>query len=250
MKKIRIKKIVGVNEEKNIFVEIIRIIFECLGRIGAGTIYLGYLIIHNINKLVSKLYNKMPYAVRVLIIYIMLGMIGINYLNPKTEIIYKNVINNQPLVIEFTKNDDGLSVESIDKSEEGKETSQKDLKVCKNETACKIYDRAIEKGATHEQALIIVAISRHETGAWTSYNFKTNNNLGGIMSNGTIKKYASFNDGLDGMINLLLNNYFGKGLDTIEKIGNKYCPVGQNDKGDNKYWIPKVTQFYNEYLED
>lgn len=52
------------------------------------------------------------------------------------------------------------------------------------------------------------------------------------------------------MVSLLQNNYFGKGLDTIEKIGAKYCPVGaDNDpNGLNQYWVPGVTRIYNNYL--
>ena len=105
---------------------------------------------------------------------------------------------------------------------------------------------------THEQAILLVAISKHETGNWTSDLYKNNNNFGGIY-NGREEKFYSYKskeEGLQAFVNLLKNNYFGKGLKSIEEIGNKYCPVGaSNDpKGVNVNWIPKVTQYYNNYL--
>ena len=105
---------------------------------------------------------------------------------------------------------------------------------------------------THEQAILLVAISKHETGNWTSYNFKNKNNLGGLYngSKGTFYSYESLESGIEAFVNLLKNRYFGKGLNTIEEIGNVYCPVGaSNDpNGLNKHWIPKVSQYYNNYL--
>jgi predicted metal-dependent phosphoesterase TrpH len=120
------------------------------------------------------------------------------------------------------------------------------------EIECQIYNKAIEKELTHEQAILLVAISKHETGNWTSYNFKNKNNLGGLYngSKGTFYSYESLESGIEAFVNLLKNRYFGKGLNTIEEIGNVYCPVGvSNDpNGLNQHWIPKVSQYYNNYL--
>ena len=121
-----------------------------------------------------------------------------------------------------------------------------------NDTEKSIYNKSVESGLTHEQAILLVAISKHETGNWTSDLYKNNNNFGGIY-NGREEKFYSYNskeEGLQAFVNLLKNNYFGKGLNTIEEIGAKYCPVGaSNDpKGVNVNWVPKVTQYYNNYL--
>lgn len=116
-----------------------------------------------------------------------------------------------------------------------------------------IYNKSIELGLTEKQAMLMIAISRHETGAWTSKAFKEKNNFGGIMwKNATeIKPFDSYESGLDYYVKHLKNNYLNKGLTTIEKIGAIYCPVGAaNDpNGLNKYWVGGVTNFYNSYLK-
>ena len=116
-----------------------------------------------------------------------------------------------------------------------------------------IYNKSIELGLTEKQAMLMIAISRHETGAWTSKAFKEKNNFGGIMwKNATeIKPFDSYEKGLDYFVKHLRNNYLNKGLTTIEKIGAIYCPVGAaNDpNGLNKYWVGGVTNFYDSYLK-
>ena len=54
--------------------------------------------------------------------------------------------------------------------------------------------------------------------------------------------------GIDFFVSNLKNNYIDMGLDTIELIQPKYCPIGAaNDpKGLNKYWVGGVTKYYNE----
>ena len=120
-----------------------------------------------------------------------------------------------------------------------------------NDIACKIYSKALENGLTREQSLIVVSISAHETGYWTSRVFKTKNNFGGVMCNTGLRTYDNLESGLNHFVNLLTNYYFNQGLTTIEQIGNKYCPVGaSNDPtGVNKNWIPGVTSIYNNYLQ-
>ena len=133
------------------------------------------------------------------------------------------------------------------------QVEQKTENICKleNAIACKIYDKAISNGLSHNQAIIVVSISAHETGYWTSSVFKEKNNFGGVMCNSGLINYETFEDGLNGFVNLLTNNYFNQGLTTIETIGNKYCPVGaKNDPtGVNKNWIPSVSSIYNNYLQ-
>ena len=112
-----------------------------------------------------------------------------------------------------------------------------------------IYNKSVSIGLTHEQSILVVSISKHETGKWTSNAFINKKNFGGIMGTNGLKVYNSYEEGLSSFVNLLKNRYFDKGLNTIEQIGNVYCPIGcDNDNGTNQHWIPRVTQYYNEYI--
>lgn len=117
---------------------------------------------------------------------------------------------------------------------------------------CAVYDEAIEQGMTEEQAKVAIAISKHETGSYTSPLFKNNNNIGGLY-NSSAKKfytYKSLEDGISAFIKNLKKGYFDKGLDTIEKIQKKYAPLNAaNDPtGLNNHWVSGVTYFYNELV--
>lgn len=215
--------------------------------------YLIYLLFKTINKLVVKAFNKLPRVLKVALIYtLIIGNL------PHFITIYKTIdnleINTKSLtttvaIVEKVETTEKVETETIEETEivEEKNTCQ-----LSTEIECQIYNKAIEKELTHEQAILLVAISKHETGNWTSYNFKNKNNLGGLYNGnkGTFYSYESLESGIEAFVNLLKNRYFGKGLNTIEEIGNVYCPVGaSNDpNGLNKHWIPKVSQFYNEYL--
>lgn len=216
--------------------------------------YAIYVIIRAINNLVVKLFNKLPRLIKVLIIYALISGNIFMIINLDKIVVVQKIQQVENKVIETI-------TENIETTEKVETQKQEEIKVEKTENTtcklkkdieCKIYNKGIEKGLTKEQSLLLVAISKHETGNWTSKAFKEKNNFGGIMSSSTgeLKIYKTQNEGLEGFVNLLKNNYFGKGLNTIEKIGAKYCPVGsKNDTGVNKYWVPNVTQFYNEYLQ-
>lgn len=217
--------------------------------------YAIYVVIRAINNLVVKLFNKLPRLIRVLIIYALISGNIFMIINLDKIVIVQKVQQVENQVIEtITENIETTEkVENKPIIEEQKtETKQDNTCKLKKDIECKIYNKGIEKGLTKEQSLLLVAISKHETGKWTSKAFKEKHNFGGIMSSSTgqLKVYKNQNEGLEGFVNLLKTKYFEKGLNTIEKIGAKYCPVGsKNDTGVNKYWIPNVTQFYNEYLQ-
>lgn len=107
-----------------------------------------------------------------------------------------------------------------------------------------------EIGLSEEQILISIAISKHETGNYTSYAFKELNNVGGMMCNSGLRSYDSLDDGIEAYLNNLKYNYFDIGLDTLEKIQPKYCPIGAaNDPtGLNKYWLSGTQKKYNELI--
>jgi hypothetical protein len=162
--------------------------------------------------------------------------------------------NYRNFQIRKTDNTQKVQVAIVDKevAEEPKEEPKEEKPKCSlSKIECKIYNRAIELGMTHDQALITLSISKHETGKWTSNAFKNKNNFGGVMKKGSLANYKTQEEGLDAFITLLKNYYFGQGRNTIKKIGEKYCPVGaKNDPNNlNKNWVPKVTHYYEQYLE-
>lgn len=200
-----------------------------------GFVYEIYTIIHSINLLVAKVYSKLPRLLKVSIIYILIFTAT------------WGVFNNKKVVV---KAEETKEIVKVVFTEQKEQEPKEEIKQCVlGEIECSIYNKAIEIGMTEEQALITIAISKHETGNWTSKAFKNKNNFGGVMCNSGLKNYSTYEEGLTGFVNLLKNRYFDKGLDTIEKIGAVYCPVGaSNDPtGVNQYWIPNVTSYYNNY---
>lgn len=113
---------------------------------------------------------------------------------------------------------------------------------------CAIYDEALEQGLNVEQSKIAIAISKWETGSYTSNLFKNSNNLGGLYDsvNRRFYKYDSVEEGIESYVRNLKVGYFDKGLDTIEEIQKKYCPVGaENDPLNlNSNWLSGVKYFY------
>lgn len=114
---------------------------------------------------------------------------------------------------------------------------------------CAIYDKALEYGLNEDQAKITIAISKHETGSYTSSLFKNNNNIGGLYNSNDkcFYSYDSIENGIDAYIRNLKKGYFDKGLNTIEDIQKKYAPINaDNDPtGLNNNWVAGVTYFYD-----
>ena len=115
-------------------------------------------------------------------------------------------------------------------------------------TSCKIVENAKKIGLNEEQILISIAISKWETGNYTSSAFKNKNNVGGMMCSSGLISYNSLDDGINAFLKNLKNNYFDIGLDTLEKIQPKYCPIGAaNDpNGLNQYWLNGTNQMLNQ----
>lgn len=214
------------NKKKhNIFIRLIAII-----------IYIIYMVIYRFDNLVARTFKKLPRLLKVGIIYTMVIT---------TALTFKNYSPNAEVIIPTESKEEIVQVVMVDK----------EVKKCNfNEIECEIYYKSIELGLTHDQALIVIAISKHETGNWTSKLYKNKNNWGGNY-NSSIEDFYRFDskeEGLEYFIRNLKKGYFDKGRNTIEDIGYKYCPVGaKNDpNGLNKNWIPKVTEYYNDYLNE
>ena len=235
--------------ETNILIKLIKGLIKAFALVIAQIMKIIYLIIRAFNNLNAKIFMKLPRLLRVAIIYTLIGLSLFAFEKPR--VLVKEVLSSSLVEqVETLQNEiDNLLTQIKTKDNE---IARLQVIAKLNDTEKSIYNKSVESGLTHEQAILLVAISKHETGNWTSDLYKNNNNFGGIY-NGREEKFYSYKskeEGLQAFVNLLKNNYFGKGLNTIEEIGNKYCPVGaSNDpKGVNQQWIPKVSQYYNNYL--
>lgn len=251
MKRVKKNKGIYKKNKKGFGKRILIWIIRNVGLFIIGLTYIIYSLLKWFNNLVVKVFMRLPKLIRVAIIYglVICSLYGVY--NSNNEVI----INQEIIKVNFTEGDAKIlreenaaleaELEKI-KAENQKQKTISSLGSIEND----IYNKSIEVGLTHEQAILVVSISKHETGNWTSNAFINKNNFGGVMCNSGLKVYDTYDDGLTGFVNLLKNRYFDKGLNTIEKIGAVYCPVGaSNDpKGLNQYWIPTITQFYNDYL--
>jgi hypothetical protein len=235
--------------ETNILIKLIKGLVKAFALVIAQIAKIIYLIIRAFNNLNAKLFMKMPRLVRVAIIYLLIGLSIFAFEKPR--VLVKEVLSSS-IVEQVETLENEINIQDNQITQQKQEIERLNVVVKLNDIEKKIYNTAINSELTHEQAILVVAISKHETGNWTSSLYKNNNNFGGIY-NSKEKKFYSYESnekGLQTFVNLLKNNYFGKGLDTIEEIGSKYCPVGaENDPtGVNQHWVPKVTQYYNNYL--
>ncbi|ECJ9747807.1 hypothetical protein FQR52_14865 [Listeria monocytogenes] len=94
--------------------------------------------------------------------------------------------------------------------------------------------------------VLFASIAMSETGWGSSNAVKMKNNPGGLMDTATgmatVKTFATLDDGLAAMAQTLHNRIVVDGLDTIEKLGAVYAPIGaSNDPTNlNANWVPTV----------
>jgi len=104
---------------------------------------------------------------------------------------------------------------------------------------------------TNVDTSVALSIGAAESGYYkVKYMLKCNNIYGGMSSKGLIK-YRNIEYGVLSYIRLLSRNYYGKGLDTIYKIGKVYCPTYDNvgNKIASPHWIQLVKTAINKYSE-
>ena len=166
-------------------------------------------------------------------------------------VIYSNLFIYSDLIKSAEASENVALVQTYSEEEnepsETKETVLVEEYVCTmDEVSCLIKKNADEYGIDYKLA---IAISKHETGNYTSYAFTSLNNVGGMMywdgNKMSLKSYNSLENGIIAFISNLKNNYIDLGLDTIEKIQVKYAPIGINDNGTNQYWVNGVYNYYN-----
>lgn len=106
-----------------------------------------------------------------------------------------------------------------------------------NEYDTMIY-RATEN--TVVDPYLAIAISRLETGHYTSDAFVEGYNFGGITVSSGVKRFDSLDEGLERYISLL-EWYHDNGMDTAEKMQSTYCPP-------NEKWDETVESVYDDFI--
>lgn len=210
-------------------------LFKSIVYILVGIIFTIYSIVKAFDTFVGKQFMRLPRLLKVAIVYFMIINIGVYgyYLFNKNDGL---MLRHLP---EFA-----INVENIN-------TTKGKLKECTyDDTSCKIYFKAKELGLNEEQTLISIAISKWETGNYTSKAFKELNNVGGMMGKSGLMKFDSLDIGISKFLENLKVHYFDIGLNTLEEIQRKYCPIGaKNDPNDlNKNWLGGTKKMYNELI--
>jgi peptidoglycan LD-endopeptidase CwlK len=98
--------------------------------------------------------------------------------------------------------------------------------------------------------LFLIAISKHETGNWTSKVFQTKNNAMGISDKHGAIAMPSYDESIRKMAaGLASPTGYYKRCKTLADIAKVYAPVGAaNDPGElNAYWPKSVAKFWAEF---
>lgn len=218
------------------FTSLLRNILELLVYLIVLIIKFVYRLVFKFDSVIAKLFMKLPRPTKAVIIYVLV----------LTFIVSMQQALEQKKPVKTIKEIKFAYVEPTTKEEIKEEVKQEPT--CNyDEVSCKIYNKAKELGMNEEQAKITIAISRWETGNYTSSAFKNKNNVGGMMCSSGLINYNSLDEGIHAFVKNLKNNYFDIGLDTIDKIKPKYCPdnAGNDPNGLNKYWLNGVKEIYN-----
>lgn len=89
-------------------------------------------------------------------------------------------------------------------------------------------------------AELAIAIARLETGNFTSAAYTEGNNVGGLSHDEEPIAFKDLERGVEAFVMNLHYNYYAEGLDTVEEIAPKYCPVNQQQ------WAESVNAIMEE----
>ena len=204
-----------------------------------GIIYTIYLLIRAFDNLVVKLFMKLPRWSRAAILWAL--VLSNIYHNFDFKVLAKEIDFNTSII---TTQQIPQNTPTLEKTPQIEVKTEEEYKcTLEHETACKIKKKAEEYNIDWK---IAVSISRWETGNYTSNLYKNKNNVGGLYCKGFLE-YENLDAGIDAFVSNLKRNYFDLGLDTLEEIQKKYCPIGAaNDpNGLNQNWLGGVIQIYN-----
>jgi hypothetical protein len=108
----------------------------------------------------------------------------------------------------------------------------------------------VREAGDDELARLMAAIGWCESnGGLEGPGARAHNPFGLMLPGGGLREFPSWDQAIRYLARLLEGPlYAGAGLDTIEEIGSRYCPVGAaNDPaGKNALWVPCVTARYTE----
>ena len=218
---------------------IIKILIRNTVYLIVGLAYVTYLLIRAFDNLIARFFMRLPRIMKVTIIYLLVFNLGQDIY----DIFKLNDKLNSVSTIVSTLNINSMPVNfNVEESKE---------EICIFDSiSCQIAEKGKEIGLNEEQILISIAISKWETGNYTSNAFITKNNVGGVMCDTGLRTYATLDDGIEHFLTNLKNNYFDIGLDTLEKIKPKYCPDNaENDpKGLNKNWLNGTNSILQELI--
>lgn len=224
------------------------IVKTCIYEI-VGIIYTIDWFLDRFYDFMAGFYKKINKRLQKAILYLILALAVFGVYREFKEplingVLFDKVEAKEPVEVLKNENKEVIEVvvEDIKKKDE--------IVVCNlDAVSCKIKEVADKYGIDYKLA---IAISRWETGNYTSYAFTNRNNVGGLMFwNGTRSELQTFNSldaGIEAFVTLLKYNYIDLGLDTIEEIQKKYAPVGvANDPNNlNSNWVRGVTNLYNQ----
>jgi len=97
----------------------------------------------------------------------------------------------------------------------------------------------------------LLSIGAAESGYYKVKFMLNANNIYGGLYNGRLIKHNNIELGVLSYVRLMNRHYYGKGFNTIESIGRKYCPV-VNSTGAavaNPHWLNLVKQARKKYID-
>ena len=175
------------------FRKIIRKILEILLRniilLIIGLAYESYILIKGFNNIIAKLFMMMPRIQKVILIYLLVANFGMNVYDTfhmnnfktfKESVSEKITSSNTPIIAQKMTHEE-----------------QKEEICIFDEVSCKIHSKAKKIGMSNEEILISIAISKWETGNYTSKAFKEKNNVGGMMCTSGLINYSSLDEGIE-----------------------------------------------------
>ncbi|MCI6265884.1 MAG: hypothetical protein MR598_03440 [Erysipelotrichaceae bacterium] len=212
---------------------IIKILIRNIVYLIVGLVYATYLLIRAFDNLIARFFMRLPRIMKVAIIYLLVINLGFDFYR-----IFEDTKPIKEVVTVVSK----VEAQNIPVNFNAKE--QKEETCVFDSISCQIAEKGKEIGLNEEQTLISIAISKWETGNYTSSAFLNKNNVGGVMCDTGLRTYATLDEGITHFLTNLKNNYFDIGLDTLEKIKPKYCPDNAKNDPDglNQYWLKGTNQ--------
>ncbi|MDD6043834.1 MAG: glucosaminidase domain-containing protein [Eubacteriaceae bacterium] len=106
-----------------------------------------------------------------------------------------------------------------------------------------VKEMIIKASSEYEiDSTLACAIARLETGNFTSDAYVYGNNVGGISIDEEPLSFDTLDDGVEMFVRNLRVNYYNEGLNEVDEIAGKYCPVNE------KQWITAVKALMKEEM--